>query len=325
MSDFWQSLADHLRRGRRVFLALVADNTRHSPGTVGARLLVADNGETLGTIGGGVMERDVVARAAEVLGRDQRLAELRTLHHRKTGGPDPGEWERSGMICAGSQTNLYLLCCPETDAGTVAKLASWIAAGRSGTLRIDAQGMSLAAEAPDLTRPQRRLRRGGEDWLYEEELLNRRRLAILGGGHCALALARVMSPLGYDVLAFEGPQKEPAAELPDYVRSVEKVSDFRDAGARIDHPELTWVVVVTSDFPSDVRALAGALPRPFPFLGVMGSAAKIREIGHRLRQEGITGDDLARLTAPVGLPIGSDTPEEIAISIAAQILERRNG
>ncbi len=322
MTEFWQSLADHLSRGRRVFLALVADNTRHSPGTVGARLLVADNGDTLGTIGGGVMERDVIAWASEVLGRGEPLAEIRTLHHRKADGS--GEEERSGMICAGSQTNLYRLCRPEADAETVERLASWPAAGRSGTLRISPRGMSLAAVAPDLTRPQRRLRRDGEAWLYEEELLNRRRLAILGGGHCALALARVMSSLGYDVLAFEGPQKEPAAGLAEHVPSVERVPDFRDAGGRIDHPELTWVVVVTSDFPSDVRALTGALSRPFPFLGVMGSEVKIREIRRRLREEGFSGDDLARLTAPVGLPIGSDTPEEIAISIAAQILERRN-
>ncbi len=322
MTDFWQTLADHLAHGRRAFLALVVDNTRHSPGTVGARLLVTDDGETLGTVGGGVMERDVVARAARSLAEDDRLAELRTLHHRKR-----GDGERSGMICAGSQTNLYYLCRPEAEAETAAELAALTAAGRSGTLRIDPGGMSVAAEPPDLARPQRRLRRAGDDggdWRYEEELLNRRRLAILGGGHCALALARVMTPLGYDVAAFEGPQKEPAAELAEHVRSLERVADFRDAGGRVEFPELTWAVVMTSDSPSDVRALAGLLPRPFPFLGVMGSSAKIREIRRRLAEEGFTGDDLERLTAPVGLPIGSDTPEEIAVSVAAQILQLRN-
>jgi xanthine dehydrogenase accessory factor len=228
------------------------------------------------------------------------------------------------MICAGSQTNLYYLCRPQADGETVDRLASVVAEGRSGTLRIDRRGMSLAAEAPDLERPQRRLERRGDEWLYEEELLNRRRLAILGGGHCALALARLMARLGYDVLAFEGPQKEPVPELAEHVRSLETVADFRAAGGRVAHPELTWVVVMTSDFPSDVRALAGVLPRPFPFVGVMGSPAKLREIRRRLGEEGFSDDVLARITAPVGLPIGSETPEEIAVSVAAQILKLRN-
>ena len=75
-TDFWQSLADHLREGRLVFLALVVANTRHSPGTVGVRLLVAEGGETLGTIGGGVMERDLLARAVEVLARGREAQDF---------------------------------------------------------------------------------------------------------------------------------------------------------------------------------------------------------------------------------------------------------
>lgn len=324
MRGFWTELAGRLAGGERVFLALVAENTRHSPGTVGARMLVAETGETAGTVGGGVMERDLVERARRSLDDDERLAEVRTLHHRRS----PGEGEPSGMICAGRQTNLGYLCRPELEGETVARVAALVAAGRSGTLRIDPGGMSVVEEPPDLSRPQRRLTRGGERdgdrWRYEEELVNRRRLAILGGGHCSLALARVMGRLGYDVFAFETRKKEPEAELREHARALEIVDDFGDAGGRIAWPELTWVVVMTSDFPSDVRALAGVVGRPFPFIGVMGSPAKLQEIFRRLKAEGFSAGELARVRSPVGLPIPSHTPEEIAISVAAQILQERD-
>ncbi len=321
MIGFWKSIASRLHHGERVFLALVVENTRHSPGTVGARMFVAEDGAAHGTIGGGVMERDVIERARSLFskGGRQALIEIQTLHHTKR-----GEGEESGMICAGSQTNLYAVCRPEVDAATVTQVASLLEGGRSGTLTIAADGLRVVAEGPDLAQSPRRLLRSAEDWRYEEELLNRRRLAILGGGHCALALARVMGPLGYEMLACEGPKKPPTAGLEGCVRELVRVDDFHDAGGRVAYPELTWVVVMTSDFPSDVRALAGALARPFPFIGVMGSAAKIKEIRRQLAAESFSDEDLTRLTAPVGLPIGSNTPAEIAISVAAQILEQRS-
>jgi len=319
MLKFWNQVREHLQGGERVLLTLVAENTRHSPGTVGARLLVTESGATFGTIGGGIMERNLIERAAEILRDEDAFAEVRALHHRRSAPGEP-----SGMICAGSQTNLGFLCRPEVDGAAIEKVVSVLRGGRSATLKITPGGLSVAEEPPDLSRRQHRLTRDGERWVYEEELLNRRRLAILGGGHCALALARVMARLGYDVFAFEAEKKVPEEELREHVRELWIVADFADAGPRIAVPELTLVVVMTSDFPSDVRALSGIVGRPFPFLGVMGSPAKLEEIFELLREQGFSDHQLNRVQAPVGLPIGSNTPEEIAISVAAQILQRRD-
>ena len=98
------------------------------------------------------------------------------------------------------------------------------------------------------------------------------------------------------------------------------VPDYAEAGSRIEAPEATAVVVMTTDYPSDVRALSGVLPLPFPFIGVMGSQAKLNRIRGDLRQMGFGPTDLARLQGPVGIPIGSHTPEEIAVSVAAQLI-----
>ena len=132
-----------------------------------------------------------------------------------------------------------------------------------------------------------------------------------------------MDRLGYDVFVFETREKVFDAEPEGVARRVEIVADFSLAGPRIDFPELTWVVVMTTDFPSDVRALTGAVRLPFRFLGVMGAPAKIAEIMKRLEEEGFSPDELERVHAPVGLPIASHTPEEIAISVAAQVLKLR--
>jgi xanthine dehydrogenase accessory factor len=211
------------------------------------------------------------------------------------------------------------------ELSAIKRLVKILEEGVAGTLHISPLGLDVTTEPPALERPPHRLEhRSADGWLYEEELLNRRRLAILGGGHCALALARLMTRLGYDVQAFETRKKAPESTLGQHVRQLIIVDDFFQASDLIDHPEFTWVVVMTSDFPSDVQALAGALPRPFPFLGVMGSPAKLGEIRKKLRERGFTSAELARLTAPVGLPIGSRTPEEIAVSVAAQILQSRD-
>ena len=81
---------------------------------------------------------------------------------------------------------------------------------------------------------------------------------------------------------------------------------------------------MTTDVASDVRGLLGVIDQPIPSIGVMGSQAKIAEITRRLKSDGITEDQLSRLTAPVGIPMASNTPEEIAISVAAQILQKRD-
>jgi xanthine dehydrogenase accessory factor len=315
---FWAEVDDHLRAGHRVFLALVAQATRHSPGTPGARLLLAENGERRGTVGGGVMEHAILRRGEETLARGGWEApRVETLEHRR-GADSP-----SGMICAGEQSNLYLVCRPAEEGPAIARLRRYLETGESGLLRITPEGLEVLDEAPRPDRPPHRLEPTAEGFLYEEELLERRRLALFGGGHCALALARLVDGLGYDVFAFEGPRKTPEAGLAAHVRSLEVVPSFRDAAARVAYPELTPAVVMTSDFPGDVEALAGALPRPFPFLGVMGSPAKLAAIRTRLLEQGFTAHDLERLTAPVGLPIGSRTPAEIAVSIAAQLLALR--
>ena len=318
VNSFWQTVASLLEKGQNVFLALVAEHTQHSPGTMGAKLLVAKNHDPVGTIGGGIMEYKLVKQAGDILERDNYTPEIQTLIHRKSG---PGE--KSGMICAGKQTNLYYLCHPEKDGETVERIKHNLENDQSATLTISPSSMLVKEQQPDINKPQIKLSVGENRWLYEEQLLNFKRIAIIGGGHCSLALSRVMKNLGYGVFIYETRENVFTITENRYTRSVQIVDDYRDAASLINYPELTNVVVMTTDVNSDVRGLLGLIDLPSPFIGVMGSQAKIAEIIKRLKSEGISEDQLSHLTAPVGTPMTSNTPEEIAISVAAQILQKR--
>ncbi len=312
---FWEAVDARLRAGESVFVALVVAHTRHSPGTTGARLMATADGGTWGTIGGGIMERNVLERARTTLAEGTLAPEVETLRHR-----DVGPGRKSGMICAGEQTNVYALFRPETEGATVRRIAEAFGRGADGVIVFGPEGLRFEERAGAPGRERFTFERAGETWRYEERLFNPRRLAILGDGHCGRALARLMRRLGFEVVVFDTRPALPGRDDGEDRGVFVLLDDFREAGERITAPERTPVVIMTTDFVSDVRGLLGVVGRPFPFLGVMGSPAKIERITRALREASVPEAEIARIHAPVGLPIGSDTPEEIAVSVAAQLL-----
>ena len=318
-NTYWETVSSLLSEGENVFLAMVADHTRHSPGTTGAKLLVVKGRDPVGTIGGGIMEYTLVKRAIGILDNGSFSPEIQTLSHQKS-GPE----EKSGMICAGKQTNLYYLCHPEKEGETVERIVHLLHYNQSALLSIGPSGMAVQEQKPNVYELQIKLSQDDNNWLYEEQLQNFKRIAIIGGGHCSLALSRVMKHLGYDVFVFDTRANVSTVGENKYAHTVQIVDDYQDVAALIQYPELTQVVVMTTDVASDIRGLLGTIQQPFPFIGVMGSRAKITEIIKRLKSQGISENQLSHLTAPLGIPMVSNTPEEIAISVAAQLLQKRD-
>jgi xanthine dehydrogenase accessory factor len=319
LKGFWQKVNVHLSQGEHVFVARVVEHTAHSPGTTGAGMIVAETGAIAGTIGGGIMEHNVVELARR--GLDKRLfaPQVQTLYHRAGAGEDA-----SGLICAGHQTNLYYLCRPNIDSKSIARAAHAEQSREAAELVITESGMTCSQTDASAEIVQSLLERRPEGWRYSEQLLNLRRAVILGGGHCGLALSRVLHHLGFDVTVFDTRSNLATLTQNTFADSTLVIPDYIEAGRLISYPTHTDVVVMTTDAPSDVRALLGVLDRPFRFVGAMGSAAKIKAIKSALAAEGVNDEALAGLTAPVGLPIGSNTPEEIAISVAAQLVRLRS-
>ena len=316
MIPFWRDVSEQLAAGESVFVAIVVDHSIHSPGTTGARLAVFRSGQTLGTIGGGVMEHKIVERAAAGFTTVHAKPELQRLVHRKDGPGVP-----SGLICAGRQTNLYAWLDPVEDRETLQKVLSGTAKADQG-LQFSAEGFRHVVEIDLATAEQSKLEVSDAKWTYTERLFNLHRIAIFGSGHCGLALSRLMLSIGYHVTVFDTRARVQTILENTSADRKEVISDFSVAAALIQRPALTDAVVMTTSMLDDIGALRGILAQPFPFIGVMGSRSKKAGIFRALKDMGWGDSDLARISIPVGLPMRSNTPGEIAISVAAQLLSR---
>ena len=310
MQAIWRKLVAELEAGRRVFLVLVVDSTRGSPGTPSSALLVTENGGQSGTIGGGCMEQSMLQIARDSLRKGRNDVRLNRMEHRNT-----GEGDASGLICGGSQINLLLMIDP-SRLPIVKTVAEYFNHDRAGVLTISAASWTFEAGRQS---PWSVWLEQTGDWQVHLSTHNRKRIAIFGGGHCGAALARQMARLGFSVNIIE-----PRAGLftLDGMRQVTvlKTDTFAAGAALVNYPEMTFTVVLTPSAMQDIAALSGILNYPFPFIGVMGSRAKIKMIRKSIQDLGFENEHWQRITAPVGLPIASDTPEEIAVSISAQIL-----
>lgn len=319
---FWNDLVDHLRGGEPAFLALVAHNTIHSPGTRGAKMFVRPDGSIAGTIGGGGMEADVIDEGLEALAAGAYTPRHETLVHRRTADDEKGR--ESGLICAGKQTHVYHLCDPDRDREVLEAVVERKRADEPGLLVLDEEGLRLGEEETiDRETPPVRLVEQDDDWRYEEQIIDWKRAAVVGGGHVGAAVCRQLHLLGYTVENFDTRSDVFTFRDNEWADHKHVVDDYVECGDLVRFPQLTHAIVVTSDQPSDVRALLGLADEPFPYVGAMGSPAKLYKIREDLLEEGVSEEFFDAWYAPIGLEMTSDKPAEIAVSIASELLRER--
>jgi xanthine dehydrogenase accessory factor len=170
---------------------------------------------------------------------------------------------------------------------------------------------------------------GGSARVCVELLRAAPELLILGGGHVGLALARLAPPLGYDVtIADDREEYSRHDRFPLEARVLRTGRDYAVAPGELRPGRERYVAVVSRCWETDLAALRPWVTDEAPaarYLGLIGSARKVRGVFARLREEGVAEDHIARVRAPIGLAIGAVTPEEIAVSILAEITAVRRG
>lgn len=165
---------------------------------------------------------------------------------------------------------------------------------------------------------------GGKVLVYIEPLIPEPTLIILGAGHVGKALSGVAKFAGFKVKVVDDRQEYANREnIPDADEVM--VNDFRSVFPRLPAGRGTYIVIATRGHNHDLDALKSALRTGANYIGLMGSRRKRALLFRTLKDEGFSPEDISRVITPVGLSIGSVTPEEIAISIMAQIIERRRG
>lgn len=254
-------------------------------------MLVDEGLNTFGTIGGGCVEAEVRRQAFDMMSRNESGLLTFKLDH------DYG-WD-DGLICGGT-LNLLVGDFPHDEALQAA--LSLIEARQPATLTFRAD--TDAGPAP-----------------YHLNVPPRERLLIAGAGHVGQALARLALQLEFDVSVYDDREDLMERFVPE---GAHRIAGDIAAGLRaVEIDSGTYCVVVTRGHKHDEQALHAVVGRGARYVGMIGSRRKVKLIFDDLLALGVAQEELSRVHAPVGLAIGAISVEEIAVSIAAQLVQVR--
>ncbi len=296
------------KRGEPVTLAVIADAHGSTPRTTGAAMLVGRDGLLAGTIGGGELEYQCVRMA---LAPERPLMEF-TLNNQQAAS--------LGMVCGGSARVLFV---PLTDVDLLEQALECLRQMEPACLLLPLAGGAPELAWEDILAPGQ-VCREGRDFL-ELPLAEPGRIFLLGGGHVSLALSKLLDVLGYPYLVvddrqeFADPQRFPNARR-TWAAEFSQLADVLAGALRPNRRDC--VCIMTRGHLADTDALRFALKTEAGYIGVMGSRRKREQVFAQLTAEGFA-DVARRVVTPIGLPIGGETPEELAVSISAQLVQFR--
>jgi xanthine dehydrogenase accessory factor len=314
---FWQFVEKCLKNDTSVMLLLVVESTGSSPGRQGFKMAVAQSTRNMdessvlqGSIGGGIMEEKLVELAKDKLQNNDFTPFIKKQIHRK----DTPQYQ-SGMICSGEQTVLFYPLKKE-GLKTVKKIILYLGKNTPSVFRLSPTLFSIK-KCPKSTHYlfENKL----DAWVYEENLDFKKQLYIIGGGHCSLALSELMSKLDFHIHLFDDRQSLNTFENNPFTHE-KHIIDYSKIADFIPEGENSYVVIMTVGYRSDEKVIRLLLGKNFKYIGVLGSQAKADKMKQNLLDAHFPVEQVAKLNMPIGLKIKSQTPMEIAVSIAAEII-----
>jgi len=298
-------------------LLYVLESRGSSPGRQGFFMAANANGDMEGSIGGGIMEHKFVEMAKERLKvQDNKGQEVKKQVHDKSAGTN-----QSGMICSGEQT-ILLYPIKNGDANTIEQIIISLAQNRNGTLLLSPSGIQFENTIPGKNFDYEFESEG--NWLYKERTGYKNKLFIIGGGHCALALSKLMCGMDFYITLYEEREGLNTVVQNEFAHEINIVDDYTALSNLIPSGPNQYVVIMTFGYRSDDIAIRALLNKPFNYIGVLGSKTKMEKLFTEYRRDEIKEELLQRIHTPIGLDINSQTPEEIAVSIAAEIIRVKN-
>ena len=306
MIDFWKNILIKLKEGQNVALMCVLESIGSSPGRQGFKMFVTEKGEMSGSIGGGFMEHKLVELSKSLLQkRKHKTFKKKQIHQSNISD------NKSGMICSGEQTvAFYFLSKNEIDL-----IENII---KSKSIEFNEDGILCYSDSQNL-----HLEIKDNKWKYIENLSVKNTVYIVGGGHVGLALSKTMSDLNFEVVVLDDRYGLNTMAQNEYASRTEVV-DYNEIERHIPEGDCSYVVLVSFGFRTDEICMKRLLGRNYKYFGVMGSKAKMEKLIDNLLNESFSQSDIDKVYTPIGLPISSKTPEEIAISITAEIIKIKN-
>ena len=323
-----ETARDQTVRGAPCVLALILRSDGSTPRGEGSAMLVLADGSIRGSVGGGPTEWAVMAAARELMETGGGTREMSF----DLGGTDA---VRSDAICGGAldvclhpvgARDLPALTrvCRARDARERAELVLWREGEDCRLICLAADGCAGAPEREEEIARACRIAAMHPDprMLYRWSLAPVSRLWLIGGGHVAQATAQVAAVAGFDRVVVDDREEFANETRFPGARCVVCNEAYDDLPAgEIGGDD--YIVIVTRGHKADRVALRWALGTRACYVGMIGSRSKCRLIHEALLDEGVPPEQLDRVHAPIGLPIGGRTPGEIAVSIAAQLVQER--
>lgn len=332
MKELVDLLLKRLEEQKGSVLVVIVQHEGSAPRGVGAAMLAGENGYLAGTIGGGMLEYRAAQQAAEDL-----AANMSALRHYRL---QKQEAAALGMVCGGDVLLRFQVILPSAENMRIWQQVQscmkhfetgWLVLSLTGTACgfVDARGevcgmnaaelpeLSLHTECPFTTAENQA---GERFFLYR--LTQRGKVYLFGGGHLAQELVPLLARLDFYCVVTDDRSEFSTAQLFPQAQEIYTCA-FDQLGGHFEIQPQDYIIAMTRGHLGDLEVQKFALRTAAAYIGVVGSRNKIAAVNEQLRASGFSEQELARITTPIGIPIQSETPAEIAVSIAAQLIEQR--
>lgn len=354
MEDIFVEILKELKEKKRAVLATLISRVGSAPREEGAKYLIKKDGSSIGSIGGGCVEADVWQEAQNIIEKGER----KVIHFNLTSE----QLAEGGLICGGNikvfveplseeyipiyeeiikikqKGGQAILATVLSIDGKFAKLDGLkmlikskeesigsISLGKEVEVKILEEVDSLLK----LKKPkviQVRSERENAEWenaeILIEPIASQPTLYIFGAGHISQQLAFLAKMVKFKVVVIDDREMFANRErFPDADEII--VSEFENSFNKINIDSSSYIVIVTRGHLYDGVVLEKAIKTPARYIGMIGSKNKIRILFKNLMEKGVSEDELKKVYAPIGIDINSETPEEIAVSIVAQLIKVR--
>jgi xanthine dehydrogenase accessory factor len=328
----------NLQKTQKAVLATIIHTEGSTSRDRGTQMLIMENGQTIGTIGGGTAETLIVKRAGALFTVDNEIrGEIQNIVTNQ-------ETDTSNLLVCGANMDVLLEKVQEKDiwqfalnlqlSGQDAVIVTYLVPPYTKSILDSKSNVLWGLSQPGLILFAEKIKEiylsmqadiigiSEESSWFIDPVLKTTRLLILGAGHVAREVAYYAKPLDFQVTIIDD---RAAYALPEFFPGAFAVmcSDFA-TGIKNYRPDgNTYIVIATWSHQTDADCLQDVLKFPAKYVGMLGSTKKVSTIVKKLQKIGYTAQDLARLRAPIGLNISAQTPSEIAISILAEIISVR--
>ena len=356
MEDILKSAVDFLDAGEHVALASLVESGGSIPMSERAKMLVRQDGSALGTIGGGCLEAEIVSTCSEVLADGRQRTTRYTMTEKQAGesglncggtvriyserltGEIDADWLGS-LMDARETRRTCILATALSDLGGPRKVVYYGDGTQHGSLGTEAADEAIAEHAPAVIKGEKpqvvRLDRSawssamgdGDDSAIEiflEPFMPPPALHIFGGGHVGREIGQLAKSVGFRVVliddrpAFADPQRHPYADEC-------LVEEMDKAFSRLVVDDQSFVVAATRGHEHDEVVVEHAIRTPARYIGMLGSERKKQILWKRIKERGGDAARLEEIYSPIGFNIGADNPQEIAVSVVAELIRARRG